>query len=102
MKLFIDRTYCFLTPDFHTNPERSRLSPGKKVVFIQTQGLGDDAVFADVFPRYRGVMQFIGINEAHLIRACGVAKRDDIYKHEDVLKQAEELAAKIMGEPKAT
>lgn len=96
MKLFIDRTYCFLTPDFHSNPKGSRLLPGKVVVFIQTQGF-EDTVFADVFPRYEGVMRFIGINEAHLIRGCNLAKPDDVRKHEDVLKQAEDLAAQIMS-----
>ena len=97
MKLFIDRTYCYLTPDFHTNPQGSRLLPGKTAVFIQTQGFADAAVFADVFPRYRDVMRFIGIKEAHLIRGCGLSKRDDVCKREDVLKQAEELAAQIMS-----
>ncbi len=95
MKLFIDRTFCYLTPDFHTNPQRSRLLPGKTVVFIQTQGLADATVFADVFPRYREMMKFIGIDEAHLLRGCGLSKQDDIRKHEDVLKQAEELAIRI-------
>jgi multimeric flavodoxin WrbA len=97
MKTFIDRTYCYLTPDFHTNPERSRLAPGKTLVYVQTQGLADATVFADVFPRYKGVMEFLGVNEAHLLRGCGLAKRDDIRKHEDVLRQAEDLAAQIMN-----
>jgi multimeric flavodoxin WrbA len=97
MKLFIDRTYCYLTPDFHTNPQGSRLSPGKTMVFIQTQGLADASVFADVFPRYSGVMKFIGINEAHLLRGCGLAKRNDVSKHEDLLKQTEDLAVQIMA-----
>ena len=35
---FIERTYSFFVPDFQTNPKPSRLSPGKKLVFIQTQG----------------------------------------------------------------
>ncbi|MCX5757753.1 MAG: flavodoxin family protein, partial [Candidatus Hydrogenedentes bacterium] len=89
MKLFIDRTYCYLTPDYHTNPQRSRLVPGKTVVFVQTQGLADVTVFADVFPRYREVMKFIGINEAFLLRGCGLTKRDDVCGREDLLKQAE-------------
>jgi multimeric flavodoxin WrbA len=97
MKLFIDRTYCYLTPDFHSNPQRSRLLPGKTVVFIQTQGLADATVFADVFPRYREVMKFIGINEAYLLRGWGLSKRDDVHKHNDVLKQAEELAVQIIS-----
>jgi len=38
IKAFIDRTYSFLASDYVTNPHPSRLSPGKKMVFILTQG----------------------------------------------------------------
>jgi len=96
LKLFIDRTYGFLKPDFHTNPQRSRLAPGKIAVLVQTQGLADDSVFADVFPRYKTMMAFIGIEEAHLLRACGLAKRGDVRNRPDVLEQAEELATRIV------
>ncbi|HPO14561.1 MAG TPA: flavodoxin family protein [Candidatus Hydrogenedentes bacterium] len=96
MKLFIDRTYCFLTPDFHSNPNGSRLLPGKTAIFILTQGF-PETVFADVFPRYQGVMRFIGINKTYLIRGCNLAKPDDILKHEDLLKQTEALAVHIMS-----
>jgi multimeric flavodoxin WrbA len=96
MKLFVDRTYCFLTPDFHSNPQHSRLSPGKTVVLILTQGL-PDTVFADVFSRYEWVMKFIGIDRVHLIRGCDLAKKDDVGKHKDLLKQTEDLAVQLMG-----
>jgi len=97
MKLFIDRTYCFLTPDFHTNPKRSRLSPGKSMVFIQTQGFEDETVFADVYPRYSAMMQFMGMDKVHLLRACGLSQREDVLEHKDILKQAETLAVQIMN-----
>ncbi len=96
MKLFIDRMYSFLTPDFHSNPKGSRLSPGKIVVFIQTQGLAD-TLFTDVHPRYTWVLKLIGMEEIHLLRGCDLAKPDDILKHQEVLKKAEELAAQLMG-----
>lgn len=97
LKLFIDRTYSYLTPDFHTNPNGSRLSPGKVMVFVQTQGFDDPSVFADVFPRYSEVMKFIGIQEAHLLRGCGFSKPDDAARCEELLRQTEALAAGIMG-----
>ena len=96
MKLFIDRMFCFLTPDFHNNPQRTRLAPGKKLVFIQTQGQAEETSFADVFPRYQVMMHFNGIEEAHLIRGCGLGRLNDARRSEDLLKQAEELAAKIV------
>ena len=95
MKLFIDRNYCFLTPDFHSSPQRSRLLPGKTMVFIQTQGQADAAVFADVFPRYSAMMMFNGMDEAHLLRGCGLSRRDDVLERKEILKQAEDLAAQL-------
>ncbi len=95
MKLFIDRNYCFLTPDYHSNPQRSRLLPGKTMVFIQTQGHADAAVFADVFPRYEAMMRFDGMDEAHLLRGCGLSRRDDVLEREEILKQTEDLAAQL-------
>ena len=52
LKAFIDRTYSYLVPDYATNPSPCRLSPGKKLVFIEAQGHPDESLFADVFPRY--------------------------------------------------
>ncbi len=96
MKLFIDRTYCYLVPDFHTNPQRSRLLPGKTFVFVQTQGLADETVFADVYPRYSEMMRYVGLEESHLLRACGVSLRNEVLSREDIVKQAEDLAVQIM------
>lgn len=97
MKMFIDRTYSYLTPDFHHNPDNtSRLLPGKTAVWILTQGMPETA-FADVFPRYEWVMNIIGIHKVHLIRGCGLAKPDDIRNRPELLKQAGELARSVMS-----
>ncbi len=96
MKNFIDRTYCFLTPNFYRDPENSsRLSSGKTAVWILTQGM-QDTMFNDVFPRYEWVMKIIGIHKVRLLRGCGLAKQDDVLSCVDVLKQAEELAVHLM------
>lgn len=52
MKAFIDRTYSFLTPHFYRNKKHSRLDPGKKLVFILSQGQKEESKFQDIFPRY--------------------------------------------------
>jgi multimeric flavodoxin WrbA len=95
MKCFIDRNYCLLKPDYITNPNRSRLQAGKTMVFVLTQGMADESGFADVYPRYGAMMEFNGIAETHLIRACGLAKPDDVLQRPDVLKQAEDLASQM-------
>ncbi len=98
MKAFFDRTYSFFTPDYlQPNKKWSRLPEGKKFVFVLTQGMPDEKYFADVFPRYSMFLKMYGVDEMHLIRACGLRNLDDAGKRPDVLKQADEIAAKIMG-----
>ena len=97
LKAFIDRTYSYLVPNFFNNPNPSRLSPGKKLVFIQTQGQPNEKLFADIFPRNEAFFKWYGFKENHLIRCCGVRNPEDILAKAEVLKQAEEVARKIMG-----
>ena len=96
LKCFIDRTYSFLTPDHETSPQTSRLQPGKKLVFVITQGHPDERVFADVFPRYAELMKMPGFAESHLIRVCGVGP-DSGAAVQAYLPKAEELARALMA-----
>jgi len=97
LKGFIDRTYSYLVPNFFNNSNPSRLSPGKKLVFIQTQGQPNEKLFADIFPRNETFLKWHGFKENYLLRGCGVRNQEDILAKEEVLKQAEEVARKIMG-----
>lgn len=95
MKAAIDRLYSFLRPDYMTNPNPVRMAPGKKFVFIQVQGNPDDTLFADIFPRYEYFLKWYGIQESHLIRACGVREPGAIQERPEVLALAEEVARKV-------
>lgn len=95
LKAFIDRTYSLLKPDYLTNPDPVRLSPGKKLVFILAQGHPDEQAFSDIFPRYDYFMKWYGFAESHLIRACGVREADDVEKREDILALADNTARKV-------
>jgi len=97
LKSFIDRTFSFLKPDFHTNPEPARLEPGKTLVFVITQGNQDEAKFADVFPRYDAFLKWFGFAESHLIRACGVSQLTTAEVLAPWLRQAEETAHQVMA-----
>ena len=96
LKLFIDRTYCYLTPDFYTNPHGSRLSPGKQAVLILTQGMADETAFADVATRYEWILKLIGFATVHIFRGCNLAKPDDVQNQERLVKQVEALAAEAV------
>ena len=97
LKCFIDRTYSFLKPDYITNPAASRLPPGKKLVFITTQGQSDPDKFAKVPTRYGSIFKWYGFGDIFLIRACGVGPRTKTAELEPYFQQAEEMARKIVG-----
>jgi multimeric flavodoxin WrbA len=98
MKCFIDRTFSFLTPDFHTNPNQaSRLQPGKKLLFIQTQGLTDPKGFADVLPRYEDFFRSLGFITQSLIVA-GVGLQENVLESRPELTlKIKELAHQMLG-----
>lgn len=97
IRAFIERTYSYFVPDFATNPKPSRLSPGKKMVFIQTQGQPNEKLFADIFPRMDGLFKRLGFANNHFIRACGVRKLGEVASRPEAMKQAEETAQKLMS-----
>ena len=94
---FIERTYSYFVPDFATNPNPSRLKPGKKLVFIQTQGQPGENMFADLFSRIEPIFKRYGFTDHHLIRGLGVRKLGEVGTREEVMKGVEETARKIIG-----
>jgi multimeric flavodoxin WrbA len=98
MKGFIDRSYSYLASDYITNPQPSRLSAGKKVVFILTQGNPDQERFADIFGRYDYFFKWYGFVESHLIRACGLREEGIVAENQDVMKLTETTAEKICND----
>ena len=95
LKAFIDRTFSYLVPDFITNPVKSRLAPGKKLVFILAQNNPDRSSFPDIFPKFDYFFKAYGFVECHLIRAYGVNKPGEVQHHEDVMRLAEETAERL-------
>lgn len=97
LKGFIDRTFSYFTPEYRTSATPSRLSPGKKLVFVQTQGNPDETFFADVFPKYAAFLKRNSFGESHLIRARGVSSPDDVVKHDAYLQQVDQTAKEVFG-----
>jgi len=98
LKGFIDRMFCFLVPDYRTNPQKSRLSPGKKLVFIQVQGRPDEHKFADIFKRYGEFFEWYGFKERYHIRCWGIRELGEVKSHEEVFVRADEVARQLMAE----
>jgi multimeric flavodoxin WrbA len=96
LKCFIDRTFSYLVPDYVTNPNPSRLAPGKKLVFILTQGNPDPRLFDDIYPRYDKFLKWYGFSGSYLIRACGIGPATIDRVPERSLQEAEEIAQALM------
>ncbi|MDY6824782.1 MAG: flavodoxin family protein [Thermodesulfobacteriota bacterium] len=97
LKGFIDRTYSYFVPDFLTSTQPSRLAPGKRLVFIQTQAQPDEQLFADIYPKYEMFFRFNGFKDNILIRACGVQAPDDAAAKLDLQEQARQAVDAIMA-----
>jgi multimeric flavodoxin WrbA len=97
MKAFLDRAFSFLVPDYFTNPHKSRLQPGKKLVFIQCQGDPDEKSHSDIYPRYESFFRWYGFEENHLIRACGKMEPGSVEEDSELLDRVEKTAELLFG-----
>lgn len=94
-KCFMDRCYSLLAPDYMTNPQPSRLAPGKKAVVITTQGNPNPSLFDDLVNRLQTwVKRNWRAEEVHVIKGYGLKPDADL---EPFLKQAEDLARSMCG-----
>lgn len=96
-KGFIDRTFSYLHPNYLVNPQPSRLAPGKKLIFVLTQGNPDEKLFADVFPRNEMFLKWLGFTDIRLVRACGIGPATVDEVPAAVLQQAEETARELLA-----
>lgn len=96
MKMFIDRTYSYLVPNFLTNPEPSRLKSGKRLVFIQTQAQPNPDLFKDIYPKYELFLNLMGFKDNILIRACGVSEAGETANCPELMVEADAAAVSVM------
>lgn len=97
LKGFIDRTFCFLKPEYYARPDCSRLEPGKGFAMLLIQGHPDENSFADVFPRYDFFFKWYGYRPGHLLRGLGISEKSDVTRREYLMEGAERLAAALVA-----
>ncbi|MDM8522535.1 flavodoxin family protein [Desulfococcaceae bacterium HSG8] len=97
LKTFIDRTWAFVKPDYMTNPVPTRLEPGKKMVFIQTQGAEDENIHKDVYQKIEKFFELYGFKDIRTILACGVNAPGEVKRLEDVMELADKTACELMA-----
>ena len=99
-KGLIDRFYSYYLPDYLTNPKPGRLAPGKKLVFILSQGNPDQNAYADIIAKYTGYFGRLGFTNVYNIRALGMGPmgpESDIRAVESVLQSINDTAHQIVA-----
>ena len=95
LKQAIDRFFSFFRDDYVTNPEKSRLPPGKSLVMALVQGEPETRC-ADVFERYGRPFGMLGFEDRHLLRACGLREANAISGRPELLDEAAQLAHRLV------
>ncbi len=90
-KCFWDRTYCFFNPNFTLRFDR-----GKKCAVVLAQGDPNLENFKDLFPRYQKWFKFCGFEGQYLIRIAGISAAKAVLKKDDIMKQADDIAEKLV------
>lgn len=85
LKLALDRFFSFFVPDYATAERRSRLTGERHVVLVQTQGESEEN-YAGLLDSFAHSFDWMGFENRHLIRACGVRQPGDIKPDASVLK----------------
>lgn len=92
LKAFVDRSFCFLKPEYYARPDCSRLEPGKGLAMILIQGHPDEQSFDDIFQRYNFFFSWYGYRPGHLLRGLGVSERSDVTKRDYLMEGADRIA----------
>jgi multimeric flavodoxin WrbA len=96
LKAAIDRMFSFLVADYPTNPVKSRLSQGRSLVLVQTQGESEDR-YRDLLERYSTGFNYLGFDKQYLIRAWDVREPGDVSHHDGFLQHCDATAQKVYG-----
>lgn len=95
LKKLIDRMFSFLTPDYATAEKKSRLAPGKQLVFIQVQGEAAPA-YEDTLKRYDRGFHTLGFVATHHLYAAGIREPADLTARPELREQAADLARSLV------
>jgi multimeric flavodoxin WrbA len=94
LKLAIDRFFSFFVPDYPTAETKSRLSPHRHLVLLQTQGEPEDK-YEGLLESFSASFRGLGFDQQHLVRAWGVRNPGDINQGSSVLQHCNATAASI-------
>ncbi len=94
MKQAMDRFYSFLTADYLTAEEPSRLGRGKRLILLQTQGEAEEH-YADLLAGYAPALDKLGFERRDTLRGCGVRAPGDVLKQNALMAETDALAREV-------
>jgi multimeric flavodoxin WrbA len=97
LKCFIDRTFSFLKPDYMANEKPSRLEPGKKCLFVITQGDPNPEMYANVYTEYASFFKWSGF-EMQCLRGLGLMERTDAEQNKQLIEDTINLAKTMVAD----
>ncbi len=97
LKLAIDRFFSFFVPGYPTAEIKSRLTPGRHLVFLQTQGEPEDR-YADLMESFSASFKGLGFDNHHLVRAWDVREPGDISPDSHALQDCDRVAERVYDE----
>ena len=95
LKMFVDRTFSFLVPDFGVAAKPSRLKPGKTLIMALLQGHPHLTVNSHVFNRYSAFFKQQGFTRSLLVRGGGIEKLNGLENHQELLRNIDEVVAAL-------
>ncbi len=95
-KLFLDRTYSLLTPEFMTGANRSRLPTGKHLVFIFTQG-APEKFFKEIPDKYSHLKEYFNFSGFHIIHGGNLFAPEDAQKCPELIEKIDQLANELLN-----
>ncbi len=96
LKLALDRFFSFFVPDYPTAEKKSRLSSGRHLVFLQSQGEPENR-YGDLMDSFSASFKGLGFDHHHLVRACGVREPGDVNAQPHVLQECDAVAQRLYG-----
>lgn len=95
-KALVDRLYSFLTDDYRTNPECGRLTTGKTIIFILTQGNQNESTYNEVKNRYSAFFKRIGFTTVFTLTVIAGSSENGIISSESVQKSINEVVSQLL------
>jgi len=96
VKLAIDRFFSYFVPDYPTADIKSRLTTGRHLVLLQTQGESEER-YANLLELHSASFTGLGFEHLHLVRAWSVRGPGEVLQHRRFLHRCDEVVDEIYG-----